>query len=117
MEIDMVTILIALVVQVVVQIPVLWIVGRMLTSSQNAKFTDAIIIVILSNIANAVVGMFLSDIIAAVIQIVIYLFLIKKFYECDWGKAIMVAIIVGIVSAIIGAAMVIFLGIGTSSFV
>jgi hypothetical protein len=117
MEIEMVTILIALMVQVIVQVPVLWIVGRMLTSSQNAKFTDAIIIVILSNIANAVVGMFLSDIIAAVIQIVIYLFLIKKFYECDWGKAIMVAIIVGIVSAIISAAMVIFLGIGTSSFV
>jgi hypothetical protein len=117
MEFDIATMLIALVIQVVLQIPVLWIVGRMLTSSQNAKFTDAIVIVILSNIANIIVGMFLTDIIAAVIQIVVYLFLIKKYYECDWGKAILVAIIVGIVSAVISAGLTIFLGLGLTGFV
>jgi hypothetical protein len=117
MEFDIVSLLIVLVVQIVLQIPVLWVVGRILTSSQNAKFTDAIMIVVLSNIANVIVGMFLTDIIATVIQVVVYLLLIKKYYECDWVKAIMVAIVVGIVSAIIGAGLAIFLGIGLGGYI
>ncbi len=117
MEFDIVMLLIALVVQIVVQIPILWFVGRMLTSSQNAKFTDAIVIVILSNIANVIVGMFLTDIVGTVAQVVIYLFLIKKYYECDWVKAIIVAIVVGIVSAVIGIVLAMVLGIGMTGYI
>jgi uncharacterized membrane protein YcaP (DUF421 family) len=64
---DIVSTLIGLVVQVIVMAPVLWIVGRMLTSSQNAKFTDAIMIVVLGSIASTVVSIFLPGIVGSLV--------------------------------------------------
>jgi hypothetical protein len=92
-------------------VPALWIVGRMLTSAQNAKINDAIIIVVLGSIASTDIGIFLPGIVGSLVQVVVYLYLIKKYYECSWGKALAVAIVTVLVFVVIAAVLNIVLGI------
>jgi hypothetical protein len=98
---DVVSILISIVVGVVVTAPVLWIAGRLLVGASRAKFTDAIIIVVLGSIAGSLISAILSGFIGAIVQIIVLLFLIKKYYECSWMKALAVAVVTVIIFAII----------------
>jgi hypothetical protein len=68
MDVQIVSLLIGLVAQVIIMVPVLWIVGLMLTSAQNAKFTDAIMIVVLGSIASTIVGIFLPGIVGSLVR-------------------------------------------------
>ncbi|MFA5868648.1 MAG: hypothetical protein WC941_03000 [Candidatus Bathyarchaeia archaeon] len=101
MAFDIVSILISIIGGVIITAPVLWIVGRMLVGATNAKFTDAIMIVVLGSVASAVVGLFLLGIVGSIAQLVVLLYLIKKYYECGWGKAFAVAIVTVVVFVII----------------
>ena len=96
--------------------PVLWIVGRMLVGGAKAKFTDAIKIILLGAIASAVVGMVLSGIVGTLVELVVILVLAKKFYDCSWGKAIVIAVVTVIVFAIIAAVLVVVLGVSLGGF-
>jgi hypothetical protein len=98
---DIVSILINVVVGVIVTAPVLWIAGRLLVGASRAKFMDAITIVVLGNIAGAVISAIVGGFIGALVQIVVFLFLIKKYYECSWMKALAVAVVTVVIFAII----------------
>jgi hypothetical protein len=98
---DIGSILVSIIVGVIFTAPVLWIAGRFLVGATRAKFTDAIIIVILGNIASAVIGAIVGGFIGAIAQIIVYLFLIKYYYECSWLKALEVAVVTVIIFAII----------------
>jgi hypothetical protein len=106
-----VSLLIGLVAQVIIMVPALWIVGRMLTSSQNAKFTDAIMIVVLGSIASTIVSYIIPGIVGSLVQVIVYLYLIKKYYECSWGKALAVTIVTVLVFVVIAAILATVLGI------
>jgi hypothetical protein len=93
--------LISVVVGIIVMAPVLWIAGRLLVGASKAKFTDAIIIVVLGSVVGAVISAVLSGFIGALVQIVVYLFLIKKYYECSWLKALAVAVVTVVIFAIV----------------
>lgn len=93
--------LISVVVGIIVMAPVLWIAGRLLVGASKAKFTDAIVIVVLGSVVGAVISAVLSGFIGALVQIVVYLFLIKKYYECSWLKALAVAVVTVVIFAII----------------
>ena len=93
--------LISIVVGIIVMAPVLWIAGRLLVGASKAKFTDAIVIVVLGSVVGAVISAVLSGFIGALVQIVVYLFLIKKYYECSWLKALAVAVVTVVIFAII----------------
>jgi hypothetical protein len=101
MAIDVVATLIGVVVGVVIMSPVLWIAGRLLVGSAKAKFTDAVVIVALGSLAGAIVNAFLSGWIGTLIQLIVYLVLIQKYYECGWGKSIAVAIVTVVIFIII----------------
>jgi hypothetical protein len=93
--------LISVVVGIIVMAPVLWIAGRLLVGASKAKFTDAIVIVVLGSVVGAVISAVLSGFIGALVQIVVYLFLIKKYYECSWLKALAVAVVTVVIFAIV----------------
>ena len=101
MAIDIVGMLFGVIVGVIITAPVLWIAGRLLVGPSKAKFTDAIVIVVLGNVANVIVGAFIGGLAGTLIQIVVYLFLIQKYYECSWGKAILVAIVTVVIFVVI----------------
>ena len=108
---DLVALLIQIVVGIIVVAPILWLVGRALVGKEKAKFTDAIWIVVLGTIIGAVVGAFVGSLVSAVIMFVVWLALIKHFFDCGWLKAFVIAVIAVIIFVIIIAILAV-IGIG-----
>jgi hypothetical protein len=113
---DLVALLIQIVVGVIIIAPILWLAGRALAGKDKAKFTDAIWIVVLGIVIGTLVGFFdLSLIIAALIMFVVWLALIKHFFDCGWLKALAIAIIAVIIFIVIIAVLAI-IGFGILKF-
>ncbi len=95
----------ALVIHIIVNIillsPVLWLAGRALVGAQKAKFTDAILIVVIGTVVGSLFGAFFSGIIAAIIQLVLWLLIVKYFFDCGWLKALAISILTVIIFVII----------------
>jgi hypothetical protein len=111
---DLVALLIQIVIGIIVVAPILWLVGRALVGKEKAKFTDAIWIVVLGTIIGAVLGFFVGSLISAVIMFVVWLALIKHFFDCGWIKAFVIAVIAVIIFIVIVAVLAI-IGIGILS--
>lgn len=110
---DLVGLIISIVVGTIIVAPFLWLAGRSLVGKDKAKFFDAIWIVLLGTIINAVIGAFLPGLLAAVIMFIVWLMLIKHFFDCGWVMAFAIAlvavilfIIVTVILALIGLAIV-----------
>jgi hypothetical protein len=108
---DLMSLLIQIVVNVIVLAPILWLSGRALVGKDKAKFTDAVWIVVLGVILGAIVNFFISGLIAAVIMFIVWLALIKHFFDCGWLKAFIIAVLAVIIFIIIVAILAI-IGIG-----
>jgi len=114
---DLVSLLIQIVVAAVILAPILWIVGKWFVGKDKAKFTDAVWIGVLGVVIGAVVGWLLPGwgaILGTIIMIVVWLFLIKHFFDCGWLKALVIAIIAGIIYLIISlilSAILLLLGL------
>jgi hypothetical protein len=100
---DLLGLLIQIIVSVIIIAPVLWLVGRALAGKDKAKFTDAIWIVVLGTVIGALVSWFAGSLgwIGTIIMIIVWLALIKHFFDCGWLKALAIAIIAIIVYIII----------------
>jgi hypothetical protein len=120
MAINLDTLLVNLVIHIIVNIvflsPVLWISGRLLAGKEKAKFTDALWIVILGTVIGSGFGYFFSEIIAfsgiiaSIIVLIIWLALVKHFFDTGWLKALAIAI-VAIIIWIVIAAILVLIGI------
>ena len=111
MAIDLVGILVQIVVAAVILAPVLWIAGRLLAGKDKAKFTDALWIAVLGTVIGAVLGAFVGGLIAAVIMFIVWLALIKHFFDCGWIKAFIIAVVAVIIFIIIVAILAVILAI------
>jgi hypothetical protein len=102
-QMDLFGLLIQVIVSVIIIAPVLWLVGRALAGKDKAKFTDAIWIVVLGTVIGALVNWFAGNLgwIGTIIMIIVWLALIKHFFDCGWLKALAIAIIAIIVYVII----------------
>lgn len=101
---DLMSIVINIIVGTIIVAPFLWLAGRWLVGSEKAKFIDAVWIVFLGTIINALVGAFLPGLglLAAIIMLIIWLALIKHFFDCGWIMAFAVALIAVIIIVIVG---------------
>jgi hypothetical protein len=122
-EINLMALVVNLIVNVIVLSPVLWIAGRLLAGKDKAKFTDALWIVILGTIIGAVFQAFLEGILGllgSIIMLIIWLALVKHFFDTGWLKALAIAI-VAIIIYIIIVAILVLLGLaiiaGSSLFI
>lgn len=101
---DYVSLLIQIVVAAVILAPVLWIVGKLFVGKDKAKFTDAVWIGVLGVLIGAVVGFLLPGwgaILGTLIMIVVWIGLISHFFDCGWLKALVIAVIAGIIYLVI----------------
>jgi hypothetical protein len=98
---DLIALLIQVIVSTIIIAPILWLVGRALAGKDKAKFTDAMWIVILGTVIGALVGAYIGGWLAAIIMFIVWLALIKHFFDCGWIKALVIAIIAVIVFIII----------------
>lgn len=102
--------LIQIVVSTIVIAPVLWLSGRAVVGKEKAKFTDAVWIVILGTVIGAIFGFLFVGVIASIIQLLIWLVLVKHFFDCGWLKALAISIAVIIFAIIV--AILFLIGIG-----
>jgi len=103
--------IIQLIISTIILAPVLWIAGRSLVGKEKAKFTDAIWIVISGIILRAIIGKLpLPNVLwlATIIVIIVWLLLIKHFFDTGWIKAIIIAILSMIILMIIAAILALF---------
>ncbi len=98
---DLVAILIQIVVGIIIVAPILWIAGRLLVGKEKAKFTDAIWIVVLVTVIGAIVGALVGGLVSAIIMFIVWLALVKHFFDCGWLKAFVIAVIAVIIFVII----------------
>jgi hypothetical protein len=128
MAFDLATVLAQLIYSIVINLifvsPFLWIAGRLLAGKQKAKGSDAIWIVLIGTVVFYFFNMFLSEyivsglalIISYVVMLIIWLALVKHFFDCGWLKALVISII-AVVIAVIVLLLIFFIltliGIGT----
>jgi hypothetical protein len=125
---DIETIFLQLIINMLVNLifvtPFLWLAGRLLAGKQKAKFTDALWIVLIGTVVFYFFNWFLSGfivsglavIIAYIVMLIIWLALIKQFFDCGWLKALAISIITIIIAFIILfiiALILVAIGIGT----
>ena len=122
-EINLIALAVHIIVNVIVLSPVLWIAGRLLAGKDKAKFTDALWIVVLGTLIGAVFQAFLEGILGllgSIIMLIIWLALVKHFFDTGWLKALAIAI-VAIIIYIIIAAILVLIGlaiiVGSSLFI
>lgn len=99
---DLIGLLISIVVSVIAVAPILWLVGRALVGKQKAKFTDAIWIVALGIIINAILGTWVHGLVGFIVTLIVWIALIRHFFDTGWLKALLIAIVLVVVMVIIG---------------
>src|SRR3990170_993370 len=107
LDVFLVNLLIHVVVNIILLSPVLWISGRLLAGKGKARFIDALWIAILGTVIADLLGLIVVGIIATLIVFVIWVALIKHFFDCGWLKALAI----GIVAIIMLAVIAIILGL------
>ncbi len=109
--VSLIGLLLQIVVTAIVVSPSLWLAGRMIVGGKKAKFTDAILIVMLGVLAGSVVGYFIPGILAVIVQLVAWLWLVKHFFDANWGQAIAVAIIAVIIFVVVSIVLGLLIGV------
>jgi uncharacterized membrane protein len=82
-----------IIVNVIIISPILWLAGRWLVGGAKAKFTDAIWIAVLGIIINAILGTFVYGALGLIVAAIVWMALIKHFFDAGWGKAILIGIV------------------------
>jgi hypothetical protein len=95
--------LIDLVVKIIVLAPAFWLAGRALAGKGKAKFIDAVWIVILGTLIGGIFSFFeIIGIIALVIQLIVWLGLVKHFFDTDWIRAFIISVLAIIIIIVVG---------------
>ena len=111
MGLNLDTLLINLVINIIILSPVLWIAGRLLAGKDKAKFTDAIWIVVLGTVIGGIFTYLFSGVIAGLIVLFIWLALVKHFFDTGWLRALAIAIVAVIIWIIIAVIIAVIVGI------
>ena len=103
---DLTSMIIQIIAGVIIVSPILWLVGRSMVGKDKAKFTDAIWIVVLGTVINAVLGAFVHGALGFIVTLIVWIALIKHFFDAGWGKAILISIIAIIVLFVVAFVLV-----------
>ena len=95
-------VLVGIIVSVIVNSLFVWLAGRAFVGAEKAKFTDAIWIVIIGSVIGGILSAFNWGLIGAIISFVLWLALIKHFFDCGWIKAFIIAIVAAVIQLIVG---------------
>ena len=96
---------------------VLWIVGRSIVGKEKAKFTDALWITILAIVIGYAINYFvpLVGFIGYVVSFILWLFLIRRFFDTGWLRALGIAIVAVILMVLVTFVLATFFGLSISA--
>lgn len=107
--------LITIIINTIILSPVLWLAGKALVGGAKAKFTDAILIILIGTVIGTIFGAYFTGWLAFIIQLILWLLLVKHFFNCGWLKALAISIlaviifvIIAIILGLIGLAIIAF---------
>ncbi len=107
--------IVAFIIEVIVISAVLWASGRVLVGKEKAKFTDAIWITVLGLIVGAVVEN-VVPFVGWLLALIVWLALIKHFFDTGWGKAFLIALLAIIIFIVVAVALGLLFGIALLGF-
>jgi len=114
LDVLLINVVINVVVPTIILSPILWLAGRALVGKEKAKFTDAIWIILIGTIFGSIFSAIFIGIIASIIQLVVWLALVKHFFDCGFVAALAISVLAVIIFIVI--AMILgFLGFGVWS--
>lgn len=103
MAVNLDVVLIQIIISAIVISPVLWLSGRAVVGGEKAKFTDAVWIVVLGTVIGGIFGWLFVGVVAFIIQLFIWVALVKHFFDTEWLKALGISILAVIIFAVIAA--------------
>src|SRR3990170_1832819 len=106
---------ISIIVNIIVLSPVLWISGRLIAGKDKARFTDALWIVVLGTVIGAVFQYFFTGLIASIIMLIIWLALVKHFFDTGWLRAFAIAIVAIVIWVVILVIIALIVGVAILS--
>ena len=112
MAVNLDVLLIDLVVKIIILAPALWLSGRAVVGKNKAKFVDAVWIIILGALVGGIFSYFeIFGFVALLIQLLLWLGLVKHFFDTGWLKAFAISVLAIIILVII-AVILGLIGIG-----
>jgi len=84
---------IQIVIGLIVSAPALWYAGKWRVGAAKAKFSDAVTISVLGAITNAVIESLLGGGIGSLLQFIVNLYLINKYFETDWVNSFIISFV------------------------
>lgn len=82
-----------IVLTVIILAPIIWLAGRGVVGSTNVRFVDALFITAIATIVGVLMRALVSGITAVIIQLIIWLSLVKYYFKCGWEKAVKISIL------------------------
>ena len=104
-----------IIVGIIVLSPALWLSGRGLVGKEKAKFTDAIAIIAIGIIVGSLFGILFTGWLTIIVEAIIWLALVKHFFDCGWLKSLAISILTIIIFVIL-AVILVFLGFSLFAF-
>jgi len=101
MAINLDALVIHVILRVVIIVPFLWLAGRTLAGKDKAKLSDAVWIAVLGTVIGSLIHFAFSGIAASLIVLVMWLALIKHFFDCGWIKAFLIALVAAVIFIIV----------------
>lgn len=101
MAIKLGSLVIHIIINAIVLSPTLWLAGKALVDKEKAKFFDAVWIIVLGTVVGTFLGAYFTGIIASILQLLIWLALVKHFFDCGWLKALVISVVAVILFALI----------------
>ncbi len=103
--------LLRIIVATIVTAPSLWIAGRMIVGKKKAKFSDAFWIVALGIVLESLIVAVVRSLFAPLVQLVVWLYLVKHYYDTGWMEALIISILAVVVFIAVSIGLAIVLGI------
>lgn len=112
MALNLATLVISIIVNIIVIAPALWIAGRLLAGKAKAKFTDALWIVVLGTVIGGIILFLFAGLgfIAPIIVLFIWLALVKHFFDTGWIRAFIIAVAAVLIWVVIAVIIGIIIG-------
>ena len=93
--------LFSFIVGLIVLTLVFYIAGRVVVGGKRALFSDAFVISLLGTIVASILGLFLRPWVGLILSLVVWLLLIRHYYETGWLGSLAVAIMAVIIYIVI----------------
>ncbi len=110
-EYQLVYSLVAIIVNMIVLTLVFYFAGVIVVGRRRALFGDAFVIALLGTVVSGICNYFFSPLIGAVLSLLVWLLLIKRYYETGWLGALAVGILAAIISVVMSIVILFILAI------